>query len=194
MNLFENLQLLNEAEHDIKISYDNSKPLFEMAKLMNEELNKFLFNDLDCRFIYFSQAQSGHGPRIKFDGGTSESDTTQTAPTITFNKDYKFEIKLAKGMNKKNCPNAFNKQIINTLISFIKKFLPILLLTWYEHLDDGYVEMFFRGVKTYGDLLCSARISLNIKDEFVRCSTLEKLDDFCRKNDLYNFEKRRRGK
>lgn len=110
MNLFENLQLLNEAEHDIKISYDNSKPLFEMAKLMNEELDKSLFNDLDCRFIYFSQAQSGHGPRIKFDGGTSETHDSDKAPTMSFDLYGSKDIILQPWMNKKNCPNAFNKR------------------------------------------------------------------------------------
>ncbi len=194
MNLFENLQLMHQAEHDIKISYDKGKPLMEMSKLMNEELDKSLFKNLDCRFIYFSQVQAGHGPRIKFDGGTSQSDTTQTSPSITFDKNYNFEVKLAGHMDKKSCPNAFNKQIIDTLKKFITKFLPILLLTWYEYLDDGYVGMFFRGTKTYVDLLCSARIPLDIKDEFIRCTTLEKLDEFCRKNDLYNFEKRRKRK
>lgn len=183
MNEFENYNLIPII--------DKTKPLIEMTKLMNEELDKSLFKGLNCRFIYFSQALSGHGPRIKFDGGTSESDTTQTSPSLAFDKDCNFKIKLVSRMNKKNCPNAFNNEIIDTLIKFVKRFLPILLLTWYEHLDDGHVAMFFRGTKTYEDLLCSARIPLDIKGSFVRCNTLEKLDDFCRANNLYNFSNRR---
>lgn len=93
MNEFKNYNLI--------LIIDKSKPLFEMAKLMNEELDKSLFKELNCRFIYFSQAQSGHRPRIKFDGGTSESDTTQTSPSLIFDKDYNFKVKLASQMNKK---------------------------------------------------------------------------------------------
>ena len=42
-------------------------------------------------------------------------------------------------MDKKNCPNAFDRTVVSNLSKFVNAVLPLLLLMWYERIDEAAV-------------------------------------------------------
>ena len=182
--LFENLQKMHEAEN---MQYLKEDLLLEMAKLLPDQADKNITGDLDV-YIYFSVCQDAHGPRIKFDGGTKETSNTHKAPSYTFSVDGPGNVLLQNWMNKKNTPNAFNKNILNNVSNFINTTLPILLLTWFEKLDEGYALWYLQGILKFEDML--KRIILNdeiLENEILKVKDLKELHDFCKRSNLYTF-------
>ena len=177
MNLFENLQ----------IYYEDKSPMLEMARLNAEYADKTICGEIPL-FIYFSPCQSGHSPRVKFYGGTKQTSTTRTAPSMSFDKDGAGKIILEKWMDKKICPNAYDKEVINQVATFVNKFKSILLLTWFEKVDEAQPLRYFEGRMSWRDLLDRVEIEEEtIKKEFIKCNGVHTLHEFCIKHDLYEF-------
>lgn len=175
-NLFENLQLLNESEE-----------LFEMAKIMPEFANdKNCGGKLDV-YIYFSTCKAGHSPRVKFFGGTKETKNSDKAPTFTFDSNGAGEIILQPWMNKKTCPNAFNKSIINNVKKFINATLPILLMVWFDRLDESYALKYFEGSFDLNTLINKVDAEDYVKTELLKANNLNELHDMCKRFCMYNF-------
>lgn len=154
----------------------------EMARLMGNRANS-IYGDIG-KYIYFSHCNSSHGPRIKFYGGTKDTADTTNAPTMKFDKDGNSEVELADWMNKKNCPNAYDKKYTAKVANFIKMTYPILLLVWFNKIIDAEALLYFQGIISFRELLEGAEIeSLDINS----IETMDELDDFCKKYNLYNF-------
>ena len=62
---------MNNRPIKITILKENKQLMFEMSKLTARNADKSICGDFGT-MIYFSEVQAGHGPRIKFDGGTKE--------------------------------------------------------------------------------------------------------------------------
>lgn len=163
-----------------------SDNLCEMAKLMTDFADKSICGDFG-KFIYFSQSLDSHGPRIKFYGGTKETGTTRKAPTMSFTNDGDKELILQPWMNKKNCPNAFDDNYIENVENFIDKLLPILLLVWYEKLDEGFSQKYFEGFISLKDLLRTSDFDPDIVTSMMNIVDMNELHEFCKKNNLYKF-------
>lgn len=181
MNLFENLQLMKEAEENIEF-----QNLFEMAKLTPKRADKSRCGSLDV-YIYFSKAKGGHSPRIKFDGGAPETHDSDKAPTMSFDLYGSKDIILQPYMNKKTCPNAFNKKIEANVRQFIDTALPILLLTWFGKLDEDDSLGFLQGHDTWDEMIDNINTSNDIKDDLKKDQNLITLNRKCREYALYNF-------
>ena len=153
-----------------------------MAKLMSEYADKSITGEFG-KFIYFSQAQHAVGPRIKFFGGGNNL-STQGAPSLEFN---------FHGIGKiigdvKQFPNIQNKKYMKNVYDFVDRFRPLLLLTWYNHLDEGLLQKYFEGSISWKRLMQSTNVP-----ELVKCPNqdLETLHELCLKYNLYNFPSRR---
>ena len=165
----------------------NEDTILEMAKLIPDYADESLCGDFGD-FIYFSPSLDAHGPRVKFYGGTKETSTTRTAPSLAFTNDGKTEVKIAQWMNKKNCPNAFNDEYVRKVSRFVNKLLPILLLVWYDKLDEARALKYFEGSLTLNKLmtyLCD--VDLDIKDHCIETNDLRKLHKYCLANNIYKF-------
>lgn len=144
---------------------------------------KYLKNDireLVNGFIYISPNEGRYGPRIKFYGGSNETKSSRSCPTIKFDKDGNCELVLAKWMNKDNCPNAFDKTVLEDLGSLIRTELPVLLLLWFNRLSEDDVIRYMEGL----------RILLSDNNIYLDTNDLKELDKYCRENNLYSFEQR----
>lgn len=161
--------------------------LLEMTKLTSKRADESLCGEFD-EYIYFSQCLDGHGPRVKFYGGTKETEKTTRAPSLAFTNEGKTELILQKWMNRKNCPNAFDKEYVAKIENFIKRTLPILLLVWYDKLDDSEALLFFQGTITLEELLDGV---YDIDDKYLEqiksMENLEDLHNYCLNNKLYKF-------
>lgn len=159
----------------------SSEDIFVMSKILDKyaipEVAKML-----GKYIYFSESNSSHGPRVKFYGGTKESSSTQNAPTLAFDIDGNCTLELADWMNKKNCPNAFNKKYLANLEKFIKTYKSILLLVWFKHLDEGDALAYFHGQISFRELLNECEF--NIPEEI---NSLAELDNYCIASSSYKF-------
>lgn len=133
------------------------------------------------QFIYISSVDGNHGPRLKFSGGSSETDRSKTAPTMAFDNNGDCSLVLQKWMNKSNCPNAFDASVISGLKRFVKTFLPVLLLTWYERIDEGIAVEYMIAVSDLREIVEQVSDATNIRN-------LIDLDSYCRQNGLYSFE------
>lgn len=179
MNLFENLIKYYES--------DELTELLEMAKLMPDQANKDNCGELDV-YIYFSPCQDSHGPRIKFYGGSKETRDTRKAPSYTFSVNGAEHLELQTWMNKKNCPNAFDKNIVNNVSSFINKTLPILLLVWFYKLDESRALYYFQGHYDFNSLLNYIdEVDEETKRELLKSKDLNDLHDKCKRYSVYNF-------
>lgn len=139
------------------------------------------------KFIYFSECNSSHGPRIKFYGGSERTERTKDAPTFAFSPEGAADSPLLQPwMNKQNCPNAFDNDKIKSIKNFINNNLPILLLVWYNHLNQSYALKYFEGSFSFEDLLDEVRSKEDIMD-IMDCETMEDLDIYCRQHELYWF-------
>lgn len=161
--------------------------LYEMTKLLSDYADEELCGDIGD-YIYFSPSLDAHGPRVKFYGGTKETSSTRNAPSLAFTNDGVTELKLASWMNKKNCPNAFSDEYVNKVSNFINRVLPILLLVWYNKLDEGRALKYFEGAISMRKLLSYCEdIDLEIKNKMMNAVTLNNLHRICKENNLYSF-------
>lgn len=158
----------------------NQEDIFAMSKILKKYAIPEISDDIG-NFIYFSESNSLHSPRIKFYGGSVETASTQNAPSLAFNNSGECELELANWMNKKNCPNAFDDEYLAHLENFVRNNLPILLLVWFHHLDEGDALAYFHGQITLQDLLNDIDVDIS------EIHSLNELDKFCRSNNLYKF-------
>ena len=156
----------------------------EMAKLVKRKANSIYGNIGE--FIYFSPCNSSHGPRIKFYGGTADSSTTKTAPSMKFDNNGNTTLELADWMTKKNCPNAFDKHYIENVSKFVKMTYPVLLLVWFNRLDEAEALDYFEGRESLNELLTFVNFG-NIDIDINTIETMSDLDDICQEYNLYNF-------
>lgn len=153
-----------------------------MAKLSDKYADTSITGDFG-KFIYFSKAQHSVGPRIKFYGGGNNL-STRGAPSLEFNINGVGKII----GDKKIHPNINNTEYVNKVISFVNKFRPLLLLTWYNHMEEDDLQKYFEGSLSWKRLMQSTNIP-----ELVKCPNqdLETLHELCLRYNLYNFPARR---
>lgn len=133
-------------------------------------------------FVYVSSVESGHGPRVKFDGGTSETNKKDTCPSMEFDSNGNCQVVLQSWMTRKNCPNAFSPQVVSNVKEFVRIELPVLLLMWFEHLDEATAYNYLQGFVDLDDIVEELKAPENI-------SSLNQLDEYCRMKNLYSFAK-----
>lgn len=133
-------------------------------------------------FIYFSASNSSHGPRIKFYGGSSETTRTEDCPALAFDNQGNCTIELADWMNRKNCPNAYDHAYMQRLEQFVQMNLPILLLVWYRHVDEGTAIAYYYGTCSLAELISD--IDYAIPNAII---TREQLHQYCQEHQLYRF-------
>lgn len=141
------------------------------------------------KFIYFSECNASHGPRIKFYGGTKDTSSTRKSPTLKYTKSGNCSVELADWMNKDNCPNAFDAAYIQKLSNFIANYKSILLLVWFKRLDEGDALAYFHGQIPFRELISD--IEYDVPDTV---KSAKQLDEFCLKNKLYSFKKDEKSK
>lgn len=167
---------------------NESENILEMSKLIKPQADKSL-GDFG-EFIYFSPCLDSHGPRIKFYGGTKATSTTRKSPTMKFTKTGETDVEIYQWMDKKNCPNAFDSEYTNKVHNFIQKTLPILLLVWFEKLDEAWALEYFKGNINLKKLITYI---IDIDDKHINNInnieplTLTKLHKYCLDNNLYKF-------
>ena len=161
--------------------HSSEEEIFAMSKVIDKYANRSVVGDIG-KFIYFSECNSSHSPRIKFYGGTKESSSTQNAPTLSFDIEGNCKLELADWMNKKNCPNAFDADYVSKVENFIQRVKPILLLVWFQHLDEGDALAYFHGQIDLKELLkcCEFYIPEEI-------DTIDGLDRYCKSCQFYKF-------
>ncbi len=177
--------LEGEPVRDVLIESETS--LCEMAKLVDKLANLSVTGDIP-KFIYFSQSLLGHGPRIKFYGGTKLTGTTQKAPTYSFGVNGPEKLILQPWMNPSNCPNGFDNKVLTLVKEFIEKHLALLLLTWFEKLDEAYLLHYFEGFISFADLLSFIDCGdSSIEEKLQKCRDEKELHELCKKLNLYQF-------
>lgn len=154
--------------------------IFAMSKIKKEYSRSDITN-LIPEFIYFSEIRAGHGPRIKFYGGTKQTKNKEDLPSIRF-EPYSdvTEVETLPWMNKKNCPNAYDPDVLNKLREFIQYVKPVLLLVWYRQVDEADALEYFHNHLSLQDML-------EKNDSYLEPCTLEYLDSYCRDHNLYSF-------
>jgi len=160
--------------------------LIEMVRIDAKYANKAITGPIPG-FIYFSHCNGHHGPRVKFYGGTNETKYTENAPLYEFGIDGPKDVFLPDWMNKNNCPNAFDKNCIDVVKIFIERHLAILLLTWFNKLDEADVLEYFLGHISFDVLLDQIDVSGSVKDIILECKTEKDLYKVCKELDLYKF-------
>ena len=172
----------------MKIIIEGESPLLEMAKIVKHNADKNICGDFGD-YIYFSKAKGSHSARIKFYGGSKESNNTEDAPTMKFDNDGNTELVLQPRMNKKNCPNAYDKNYLKLVSNFVKRALPVLLLVWYGKVDESDAVRYFEGTDTLERMI---RFGTNMKPKtahtLMKASNMEELHRLCKQLDVYNFE------
>lgn len=163
----------------------SSEDIMCMAKIMERLANTDVTGPIH-NYIYFSPVNSGHGPRIKFYGGSKQTSTTQKSPAFGFDKYGPTEVKLQSWMNPQNCPNAFDDEFLNDIKLFISNHLAILQLVWHNHLDEGIALAYFHGQLEFEDLLAEIDY-FEEYPQFDQISDEDELNTFCSANNLYNF-------
>ena len=171
----------------IKLEYMEDKPLFcEMAKLTKKWASKE-FGDFG-NILYFSPKNHNGDPRVKFGGGTKETDRTENAPTLSFTKDFHYELILQPWMNSDNCPNAFDKKYIEKVENFVTKAMPILLFVWFLKLDEADALEYFKGNLTFHEIIAELKdIENKYYDEIQGLNNLDELYEYGMKNNLFTF-------
>lgn len=160
--------------------------ILAMSKLSETYADKDITGEIG-KFIYFSEVNSGHGPRIKFYGGASQTDSTKTSPSLGFSKNGSdMAPTLQPWMNRKNCPNAFDQEYIDMIRAFVNKQLPILLLVWYRRLGEDDALMYFNGMLEWDSLLDKIKVS-DGSTRIQNCKNTDELRRFCEAHDLYRF-------
>ena len=160
----------------------SDETIFAMSKIVDKYAIPEISNDIG-KFVYFSECNTSHSPRIQFYGGTKETSTTRNAPTLKFDLLGNCEVLLAPWMDKQNCPNAFNHEYVDNLRKFIQNNKSILLLVWFGHLDEADALAYFHGQTTLNTLLSDIDFEL---PESIK--TVKELDVYCLENNLYAGE------
>ena len=157
--------------------------IFAMSKIVDKYAIPSVAENIG-KFVYFSESNSSHGPRITFYGGSSETSSTQNSPTITFDIEGNCNVELNEWMNKKNCPNAFDADYIRNIEKFVKDNKAILLLVWFGKLDeaDALAYFHFHGQVNLRELFNC--IEFTIPDSV---TDLDELDQFCINSNQYKF-------
>lgn len=158
-----------------------SEDIFAMSKIVRKYANSTIRENI-IDYVYFSECNSSHGPRIKFNGGTEETANTKNAPSLAFTNKGDCTLEIANWMNKKNCPNAFDNEYVESLERFVKSQRPILLLVWYKHLDEADALAYFHGQIDFNDLVDSI-----LYDVDANIASIEALDNYCIAHELYEF-------
>lgn len=171
----------------MEISVIFSESIEAMSKLRYKDADKKLFDEDFGEFIYFSPVLDVHGPRIKFYGGSAETNTTRTAPSLAFGADGVQKVVLQKWMNKDNCPNAYDKEFLDTLIRMVNNIRPILLLVWFLKLDESDALHYFEGSCSFENLMKEVNVSDDLKTEVQNCRNMNDLHKVCKKHNLYSF-------
>ena len=159
----------------------STEDIFAMSKIVPKYAVKDRVGTIDG-FIYFSECNSTHGPRIKFYGGTSETSNTRNAPSMTFDVDGNCQLELADWMDHKNCPNVYDSRYLACVEAFIHRVKPILLLVWFRHLDEADALAYFHGQIEFSELIDCISPAVD-----VGVFSMEGLDEYCRSHDLYRF-------
>ena len=162
-----------------------SDEVLGMSKLLQRKASDEV-KHLIPEFIYFSPMLAGHGPRIKFYGGTKESSTTDKSPTYTVTQNGAGELILQSWMNKKNCPNAFNKTVLNKVQTFINLVYPGLLLVWFQHLDESDLLDYLQGRDSWDSMLSNIICDDTPKKKILQCENWSDLDIVCKTYKLYS--------
>lgn len=165
----------------------NEEIILEMSKLIDDLADESLCGDFG-EFIYFSPSPDSHGPRVKFYGGTKETSTTRNAPSLAFTNNGDTEVIVSSWMNRKNCPNAFDKSYVLKVHNFIQRTLPILLLVWYFKLDEAYALKYFEGSMDFDKMLNKVKdIDEKYIEQLKNIKTINELHNFCLSNNIYKF-------
>lgn len=161
----------------------NFDDIYAMSKIVDKYAIEPVSKDIG-KFIYFSESNTSHGPRIKFYGGTIYTSSTRKSPTLKYTKSGNCSVELASWMNKDNCPNAFDNTYIQKLSNFVANYKSILLLVWFKRLDEGDALAYFHGQIPFSELISD--IEYDIPDTV---KSTKQLDEFCLENKLYCFKK-----
>ena len=165
-----------------------SENIEAMSKLRYKYADKNLFDEDFGEFIYFSSVLDSHGPRVKFYGGSSKTNTTRTAPSLSFGVDGVQKVIVQNWMNKDNCPNVYDKSFLDPLIRMVNNIRPILLLVWFLKLDESDALHYFEGSCTFEDLMKDVDAGdAVVNKEICKCKNMNDLHTVCKKNNLYSF-------
>lgn len=167
-------------------SENNLQPYLEMAKLTKKHADASICRDFGD-IIYFSEVQSGHSPRIKFYGGTKETQSTMKSPSYTFNSEGAGEVKLKSWMNRDNCPNAYDGSYLKKVAQFINDHIAILMLVWFHRLDEADALVYFQGTWSWDELIGSIEVEERLESDMLRVSNEAQLHQFCKQHNLYKF-------
>ena len=132
-------------------------------------------------FIYVSSKEASHGPRVKFAGGTAKSNGKFTCPSMSFDKEGNCKLELHSYMTPKEYPNCYDSDVLNRVEAFIKKSLPILLLMWFEVVDESTCYNYLQGIDPLSDVIEELGAPSSI-------TTLQQLDVYCREHNLYTAQ------
>lgn len=160
----------------------SSQDVFGMSKIKTKHCLPQL-KPLIPTFIYVSSMEAGHGARVKFAGGASESNGKFTCPSMSFNTEGNCKLELENHMDRKNYPNCFDTGVLERVEAFIHKCLPILLLMWYGRVDENTCYNYLQDVDPLIDVVADLGAPSSI-------TTLEQLDVYCRQHNLYDSESR----
>ena len=163
----------------------NGDEVLGMSKLLQRKASTEV-KDLIPEFIYFSPILAGHGPRIKFYGGTKETSTTDRSPTYTITQNGAGELILQPWMNRKNCPNAFDGTVLEKIRKFINLTYPGLLLVWFQHLDESDLLDYLQARDSWDSLLSNIDCDEEAKERILTCKDWADLDQVCKKYHLYS--------
>lgn len=167
----------------------STEDIFCMAKLSDKYADMNLVGYFD-KFIYFSQSQHSVGPRIKFYGGTKASINSRNAPALTFDKTGPKDVICEQ--SKSDAPNAYDKDYIEILCKFVNKFLPLLLLVWYEYLDEADLLEYFNGHISWNEIINDVDVMDDDLNQSIHSlKNTKELHEFCLNNNLYDFFSRR---
>ena len=90
-------------------------------------------------------------------------------------------------MNRKNCPNAFDKDYVAKVRSFVNDHIAILLLVWFRKLDDADALSYFTGSWPWTYLLEDIECSDTLKSSLHDIKSEEELHEFCLNHGMYKF-------
>lgn len=93
---------------------------------------------------------------------------------------------LQSWMNKKNCPNAFNKAVLDKVERFINLVYPGLLLVWFQHLDESDLLDYLQGRDSWEAMLLNIICNDSAKQKILQCENWSDLDIVCKTYKLYS--------
>ena len=156
-----------------------------MAKLSEKYADHSITGDFG-NFIYFSKAQHSVGPRVKFYGGGNNL-STKGLPSLEFN---------VNGVGKvigdrKLYPNIDDEEYMTKVRGFVDKFRSLLLLIWYNWMEEDDLQHYLEGKLSWKRLMQSTGIP-----ELTKCKNgnMEQLHKLCLQCGLYNFPNLRKRK